>query len=74
MIMFDITGITTSISIFGTARNAREDVTVEYVEDNRNKSKHFDTYEEAERWVKQKGLRKGDPHGSGSEKEYRFVQ
>jgi len=46
---------------------------VEYVKDGLNKQKDFFSYEEAEQWAKGQGLKKGDPWGSGSTKEYRII-
>jgi hypothetical protein len=61
-------------NVFGVAvKNSDDRTRVEYVEGGLNKSKMFDTYEDAEKWVKAKGLKKGDPHGTGSSKEYRFT-
>ena len=65
-----------------TAKNGRgiatnwvfaDEVEVEFIENGINKRKSFDTYEVAEKWAKSKGLKKGDPHGSERENEYRIV-
>lgn len=70
--MFDITAINQPFGTFATAKNAGRPVSVEYVKGGINKRETFDTYEAAEKWAKQQGLKKvRDPENDG---EYRITQ
>jgi hypothetical protein len=62
-------------NVFGLAvRNTSDRTRVEYVESGINRSKEFDTYDEAEEWAKRKGLNPGDPWGNGKSSEYRLTK
>ena len=71
--MFDISPMLSQpFGTFASVKNSRP-VDVEYVKDGRNKREGgFDTYEAAEKWAKQQGLKKvRDPENDG---EYRITQ
>ena len=71
--MFDISQITTPLSVFATAKNIsgpKAGLEVKYVEKGKKIQKHFNNHEEVARWARQKGLKLGNPWDTGVEDEY----